>query len=65
MIRLTPNLRAQLQAWYHLVTNPRPITNVASKCLLERHNIIRVADLLRKSVRIRREAELQTYKRNL
>ena len=53
-IRITPTLRAQLPAWYHVAANARPITNAASKCLLERHNITKVADLLRISGRVRR-----------
>ena len=53
-IRITPHLRAQLPAWYHVAANARPITNAASKCLLEHHSIAKVADLLRISGRVRR-----------
>lgn len=55
-IRLTPRLRTQLPAWYHLANKPRPIRNAASKCLLERHNVTTVADLVQMSARIRRTA---------
>ena len=56
-IRLSPNLRAQLPAWYHIAANARPITNMASKCLIERHNISKVADLMRISARVRRTTD--------
>ena len=55
-IRLTPRLRAQLPAWYHIANKPRPIRSAASKCLLERHNVTTVADLVQVSARIRRAA---------
>ena len=54
-IRLSPNLSAQLPAWYHISTNNRPLTNVASRCLLHRHKVVRVADLVAMSARIRND----------
>ena len=54
-IRLNPRLRAQLPAWYHLMADPRPITNTASKCLLNTHRITKVADLIQMSSRVREE----------
>ena len=62
-IRLTPRLRAQLPAWYHIANRPRPIRNAASKCLLERHNVTTVADLIQVSARIRRTATDSMHKR--
>ena len=52
-IRLAPNLRALLPAWYHMASDPRPLTNIASKCLLRNHSVVSVADLIRVSARIR------------
>ena len=52
-IRLTPHLRSELPAWYHLASAPRPITNAASRCLLNVHGITKVADLILTSARIR------------
>jgi ribonuclease HI len=52
-IRLTPNLRAQLPAWYHLDSAPRPINNSASRCMLERHPSSKVSDLTRMTKRLR------------
>ena len=52
-IRLDPNLRAQLPAWYHLMTAPQPINSATAKCLLKTHKISRVTDLMRTSARIR------------
>src|SRR6266851_1456690 len=57
-IHLTPNLNPQLPAWYHLVTETRPMLGVAMKCLIKKHQAMTVADLLRMSTRIRNaEAE--------
>ena len=44
-IHLTPDLHDQLPAWYHLTSAPWLITNVALKCLLNTHQVTRVADL--------------------
>jgi ribonuclease HI len=54
-LRLTPHLREMLPAWYHLSesANPRPITSVAAKCLLNNHGVTKVADLVQVSARIR------------
>ena len=55
-IRLTPALRTQLPAWYHVASKPRPMTNRPSKCLLQRHTVNIVADLMRMSARLRTES---------
>lgn len=52
-IRLTIDLQSQLPAWYHMASDPRPITNIASKCLLTTHEVSTIADLLRTSARLR------------
>jgi ribonuclease HI/exonuclease III len=52
-IRLSPHLRAQLPAWYHMASAPCPIVNAASKCLLRTHAVRKVADLISASARIR------------
>jgi hypothetical protein len=64
-IRLAPELRAKLPAWYHLASEPRPITNVTSKCLLNQHNIQTVADLLRVSARLREPENFPEHQQNL
>lgn len=46
-IRLTPYLLAQLPMWYHLSAKQRPITNTTAKCLLQKHDITKVADLVK------------------
>jgi hypothetical protein len=56
-IRLTPALRTQLPAWYHVASKPRPMTNRPSKCLLQRHSVNIVADLMRMSARLRNEPQ--------
>ena len=52
-IRLSPDLKAQLPAWYHIVSNNHLITNSASKCLLSKHQATTIGDFLRISSRIR------------
>ena len=52
-IRLSPHLRSLLPAWYHIAANPQPITNVASICLLNKHVIMKVADLIQMTNRLR------------
>ena len=45
-ICLTPHLNAQLPAWYHLTTEYRPMTDAVTKCLINKHKTVMVADLL-------------------
>ncbi|KAH9048607.1 hypothetical protein EDB83DRAFT_2202141, partial [Lactarius deliciosus] len=52
-IRLSPALRAKLPAWYHPGGAPRPITNVAAKCLLKCHSVKTIADLIKLARKIR------------
>jgi hypothetical protein len=33
--------------WYHINAKPRPLTSIASKCLLRNHSITTVADMIR------------------
>ena len=51
-IRLSPQLRTQLPAWYHPLTTHHPMTTAPAKCLLRRHNITLVIDLLNTADRI-------------
>ena len=51
-IRLSPGVRATLPAWYHPNAEPRPITNINAKCLLNNHNVKTVADLVKLTNRI-------------
>lgn len=52
-LRLTPQLRAQLPAWYHIAAPPRPITGITAKCLINTHQNTTVAHLLKTSMRLR------------
>ena len=60
-IRLTPQLKSLLPAWYHIAANPRPITNIKSKCLLNTHETTRVADLIQMSARLRETQRDRTH----
>ena len=51
-IRMTPHLLAQLPAWYHLLANRKPINTLRAKCLIQTHNVSKVADLLKTSARL-------------
>ena len=46
-IRLSPGVRATLPAWYHPYDNPRPMTNVHARCMLNKHATKTVADLIK------------------
>lgn len=50
-LRIAPDINARLPAWYHVRANPRPLTSIPSKCLLKKHNVKTVADLIRISTR--------------
>ena len=52
-IRISPQLRTQLPAWYHPLAKHRPMTSIPARCLLRRHKVTTVADLLNTSERIR------------
>lgn len=60
-ISLSMKLKNQLSAWYHIAADPRPITNVASICLLNSHAATKVADLLQISARLRDPTQNQTH----
>ena len=51
-LRIAPNINAQLPAWYHVRAAPRPLSNIPSKCLLKKHDISTVADLIRTSKKV-------------
>ncbi|KAI0303268.1 hypothetical protein BC826DRAFT_892925, partial [Russula brevipes] len=52
-IRLSPQLCAQLPAWYHISATNSPINSNAARCLIRKHNATTVADLLKLSARLR------------
>ena len=51
-IHLSPHLRAQLPAWYHMTLAPCPIVNSALKSLLRSHVVRKVADLISASAQM-------------
>jgi hypothetical protein len=46
-ICLTPQLQAQLLAWYHIAAEHRAMQNAATKCLINKHKATTIADLLK------------------
>ena len=51
-LRIAPNISAQLPAWFHINTTPRPMTGTPTNCLLKRHLVKTVTDLIHTSARI-------------
>ena len=52
-IRISPTLKNRLPAWYHPGTEPHRMRNQTTKCLIETHNAIAIADLIKISNRLR------------
>jgi len=63
-IRMMPHLLAQLPAWYHLSAKQKSLNNASAKCLLQKHNIAKVADLIRTSARLCHPAQFPTHQKN-
>ena len=63
-IRMTPHLLAQLPAWYHLSAKQKPIANARAKCLLKKHNVSKVADLIKSSACLCHPDQHSTYQKN-
>ncbi|KAH9049818.1 hypothetical protein EDB83DRAFT_2226819 [Lactarius deliciosus] len=51
-IRLSATIKSMLAAWYHPGAPPRPLTSVASKCLLNKHKITTIAELIKSANKI-------------
>ena len=52
-IRLTPHICSQLPAWYHPFAKTTPLTTSTARCLLKKHSVSTVADLVSMSARLR------------
>jgi len=61
---MTPHLLAQLPMWYHLSTVQKPINNSRAKCLLQKHNIIKVANLIKMSAQLCHPTQHPTHRKN-
>lgn len=46
-IRLSTEVQMKLPAWYHPHSETRPMTSFAARCLLRKHKVTTVADLIR------------------
>ncbi|KAH9166284.1 hypothetical protein EDB89DRAFT_1835929, partial [Lactarius sanguifluus] len=46
-IRLSATIKSMLATWYHPGVPPRPLTNVMLKCLLNKHKITTIAELIK------------------
>ena len=63
-IRMIPHLLVQLPAWYYLSTKHKPLNNLKVKCLLQNHNIAKVADLVRMSACLHHPAQHPMHQKN-
>jgi len=63
-IRITPHLLAQLPAWYHLSAKQKPIASHTAKCLLQKHSISKVADLVKTSAWLCHPNQYPTHQKN-
>lgn len=62
-IRITPHLLNQLPAWYHLHKEEhRPMNSLQARCLRYKHNIAKVADLMKISARIRHPLQFPMHR---
>jgi hypothetical protein len=61
-IRISPHLKKQLPAFYHLLAAHRTTNNRQSKCLLDKHNVNMVADLLQTSARLDQAQQENTHR---
>ena len=54
-IRVSINLQSQLPAWYHIASEPSHMGNSASRCLLTKHKVFTIGDMLRTSARLQNQ----------
>jgi len=62
-IRITLHLLSQLPAWYHLNADHHLLNNSQARCMIQKHNINKVADLLILSARLRHPCQYPTHQR--
>ena len=63
-IKFTPQILAQLPAWYHLSAESHPLNRAPVRCLMNKHQVTEVADLVRTSARIRHPLQHPTHRPN-
>ena len=62
-IRITPHLLNQLLAWYHLHKEEHhPMNSSPARCLRHKHNVAKVADLMKLSAKIRHPLQFPTHR---
>jgi len=63
-IKMTPHLLAQLPVWYHLAAKQKFLNNARVKCLMGKHDVAKVADLVRTSACLCHPTQFQTHQKN-
>lgn len=61
VIKMTPHLLAQLPMWYHLAAKQKSLNNARAKCLLGKHDVTKVVDLVRMSACLHHPTQFQTH----
>lgn len=58
-LRITPDISTRLPAWFHMSSHPGPMIGIATKCLLNKHSVKTVADLIQISKRVQQSKSNQ------
>ena len=61
-IKLSPELKQQLPAWFQIGTDHWGINNKSARCLLNKHKARTIADLMKTSARIRENTNPPTHR---
>ena len=64
-VKVPIRIRHELPAWYHFDNRQPPIRTRAAKCLIERHKVSTVIDLIRVSARVRTPQNPNTHRPSL
>ena len=63
-IKISPHILAQLPAWYHITAEQRTLNRTTARCLMQNHQVTKVADLVKISARIRHPLQYPTHQQN-
>jgi hypothetical protein len=61
-VKISVHLRKELPAWYHIDDKLSAIDSITAKCLLDKHKVTSVTDLVNVSARIRNRQPTNTHR---
>lgn len=61
-LRLSPELKRKLLAWFQNEAEHRPNNNKVTQCLLRKHNIVTMADMIKTAARIRDNTQRSNHR---